>query len=123
MNIYFKNTHPDVQTSLISRAEKKINSLSKQIDEGRFEAQTYVEITKATGSQHSDAAWRTSINVDIRGERFHAESVQNTPEKATNRAINEIRSELRTHRERERVTERKDGSFWKTLQQRDFSPQ
>ncbi|KND50891.1 MAG: hypothetical protein AB202_00600 [Parcubacteria bacterium C7867-007] len=123
MNIYFKNTHPDVHATVIARAEKKISVLSKHLDEGQFEAQAYVEITKATGSHNSEAAWRTSINVDVQGERFHAESAQHTPEKATDRAINEIRSELRSYRERQRATTRKSGSFWKALQQRDIRTQ
>lgn len=121
MEIYFKNTHQDVPAQLLARAEKRLEKLGKVIEEGRFEAQAYIEITRATGSHNSDAAWRASINVDARGDRFHAEAVQGTPEKATDRAIDEMRAELRTHRERERRVRRKADGFWKSLLHNDFS--
>ncbi|HEV7121428.1 MAG TPA: HPF/RaiA family ribosome-associated protein [Candidatus Paceibacterota bacterium] len=120
MEIYFKNTHQDVPGQLLARAEKRIEKLGKLIDEGRFEAQAFMEITKATGSQHSDAAWRATINIDVRGDRFHAASVQNTPEKAADRAIDEMRSELRAHHARERRIRRKADGFWKSLLHNDF---
>jgi len=123
METYFKNVHPDVQQKLISRAQKKIERLAKNINEGQFEAQAYVEITKVTGSQHSKAAWRTSINVDVRGDRIHAESVQDTPAKATNRAIEELQSAIRSQQQRERTTLRKRGSFWKSLLRQDTGRQ
>lgn len=119
MEIYFKNVPADLDKNLVSRAEKKIERLAKLIDEGKFEAQAYIEISKVTGSQHSEAAWRTSINLDARGDRFHAEAVQDTPEKSTDRAIEEMESELRTHQARERTVRRKGGSFWKSLLRQD----
>jgi ribosome-associated translation inhibitor RaiA len=119
MEIYFKLIHQDVPKELIDRAEKKIERLGKLIYEGKSEAKAYVEITKATGSQHSDAAWQAIINVDANGDRFHAEAVQDTPQKAADRAISEMTSELRKHQARRRSLNRKANGFWKSLTQRD----
>jgi len=120
MEIYFKLIHPDVSKVLVDRAEKKMQRFEKLIHEGRSEAKAYVEITKATGSQHSEAAWQASINVDSNGDRFHAEAAQDTPEKATDRAIAEMMSELRDHQARARRVNRKANGFWKSVMQTDF---
>jgi ribosome-associated translation inhibitor RaiA len=120
MEIYFKLIHQDVPKGLLTRTEKKIARLDKLTGEGKFEAQAYVEITKATGAHHSEAAWRASINVDAAGDRFHAEASEATPERAADRAVRELESELRTHHARERSIRRKANGFWKSLMQNDF---
>lgn len=118
MDIIFKNIHSEVHPTVVSRAQQRIERFGKIIDEGAFEAQVYVEINKANGSHHTGKIWRTSINLDIQGERFHAEAVQDTPERATDEAIRELQSELHKHRAKERSLKRKGGSLWKSLQQR-----
>lgn len=120
MELYFKLIHPDVPKQLIARMEKKMARLGKLIEEGKFEAQAYVEITRATGAHHSEAAWRTSINMDVRGDRFHAESTQATPEISADRAVRELQSELRAHHQRARRVHRKADGFWKSLLHSDF---
>mgnify|MGYP001558160313 CR=1 FL=1 len=121
MQIHFKNIHPGLEAQVIPRAQRKIERLSKLIDEGRFETQVSVELQKETGSKQSAAAWRASINLDARGERFHADTVQSTPGAAMDRAIAELQAELRTHRTRMQTDQRKNGEFWKLLLQRDVS--
>lgn len=122
MEIYFKNIHPGVTQRMLDRAEKKIERAGKIIDEGRFEAQAFMEIGRISGSQTGDKVWRASINMDARGERFHAESVQDSPGKAADRAVGELQSELRTYQAREKTLRRKGGSIWKSFQ-RGFSIQ
>lgn len=116
MEIYFKNTYPGVSKKLIDRTQKKVAQCSKLIDEGQFEAQAYIEIGRASGAHQTGSIWRTTINVDTRGERFHAESVQDTPEKATDRAVSELQNELRKYRARERTLRRQGNSIWKSFQ-------
>lgn len=116
MEIYFKNTYPGVRKALIDRTQKKVERLSNLIDEGQFEAQAYIEIGKASGAHQTGAIWRTTINVDTRGDRFHAEAIQDTPEKATDRAVRELQSELRKYRAREQTLRRQGNSIWKSFQ-------
>ncbi|SRR6266481_2605050 len=120
MEIYFKLIHPDVRNSLRVRAERKLQKIGSLIGKEDLQTQAFIEITKATGAHHSEAAWRASINLDAHGLRFHAESVQNSPEKATVRAIDELRSELRTHQARERRMHRRANGLWKSLLQKNF---
>src|SRR5581483_7663749 len=121
MQVYFKLIHPDVQKQLLGRAQKKLLRLRRLIDEGQYEAQAYVEIVRATGSQHSQTAWEARINLDARGQRFHAKALDETPEKALERAVRELRSELRTHHARERSLRRKADGFWKSFMHGDFT--
>jgi ribosome-associated translation inhibitor RaiA len=117
MEISFRNMHHAISQKLIERTEKRIQRLGHLIDEGKFEALAFVEINKATGAHRTGNVWRASINLDARGDRFHAEAINDTPEKAADRMVRELQSELRTHRMRERSIKRKEGGLWKSLQQ------
>lgn len=115
MEIYFKNIHEAITQLLIDRAETRLKKLERFIDETKLEAHAYVEINKATAAHNSGDIWKASINLDVAGTRYHAEAVSDHPEKATNRAINEMKIELRRAHARDKMLRRRQHSVWKTF--------
>lgn len=95
MNIKFRQGSEELPQKLIDRAQIKIAKLSRFITEGNYEAHAYVDIERESGSQKSDALWRTTVTMDMAGDRKLATETGNTPEKATDLAIKELKRELR----------------------------
>lgn len=120
MQVHFKLISKEVPGKLLARVEKKLLRLRKRLADSLYAVQAFVEISKDSGSTHSEKAWRASVNVDAQGDRYHAEAAAATPEKASDRMIKELEAELRTRRVRERKLERKAEGFWKSLLHNDF---
>lgn len=99
----------------MDRAERRLKKLERFLDETKLDAHAYVEINKATAAHHSGDIWKTSINLDVTGTRYHAEAVSDHPEKATNRAISEMKIELQRAHARDRMLRRKQHSIWKSF--------
>lgn len=117
MNIMFRYGSETISDKLIRRAEAKIESLSRYIDEQNHEAQAHVDIERESGSQNSDSMWRTSINLDLGGSRFNASENGNTPEKATDLAIKELKREVQKARTKRHSIFKRGASFLKRLRQ------
>lgn len=95
MNIKFRQGSEELSDRLIERAQAKIAKLSKFIDERNYEALVYVDITRESGATNSESLWRASINFDLAGDRYNAVGTGNTPEKATDLAIKDLKREVR----------------------------
>lgn len=116
MNIHFKQGEAEpLSDTLVSRTQTKLMKLGKFIREGTFEPQAYIDISRESGSNSSDAMWRTSINVDIPSGRINAQETGDTPEKATDLALRDLKRELRRVNEKERSYARREASLWKTF--------
>jgi ribosome-associated translation inhibitor RaiA len=115
MEIYFKNIHEAISQRILNRTEVRLKKLEKLSDEGGFESHAYVEIGKATGAHNSGDIWQTIINVDIKGERLRAEATADHPERATMRALAEMKKELRRTHSKEKMLRRRQHSVWKSF--------
>jgi len=115
MNIIFRQGSEELSDALITRAQKKITGLSRFMSEGTFEALVYVDVERESGSQSSESLWRASINVDLAGEHLNAVATGNTPEKATDLAIKDMKRELRRAKGKERAIAKKGSSLLKRL--------
>lgn len=116
MNIHFKQGEAEpLSATFVSRTESKLMKLGKFIREGTFKPQAYVDISRESGSNSSDSMWRTSINVDIPSGRVNAQATADTPEKATDLALRDLKRELRRVNDKERSYARREASFWKSF--------
>lgn len=95
MNIQFRQGSEELSSKLIERAQTKLTRLSKFIIEDTFEALVHVDVEKESGSRNSDSLWRASINLDLAGKHFNAVCTGETPDKATELAIKELKREVR----------------------------
>ncbi len=95
MNIKFRQGSEELSQKLIDRAQIKIAKLSRFITEGNYEAHVYVDVERESGSQKSDALWRSTVTIDMAGDRFLATETGSTAEKAVDLSIKELKRELR----------------------------
>lgn len=94
MNITFRQGSEKLSKRLIDSAQAKLSGLSRFISERNYEAHVYVDVERESGSNNSDSLWRSSINLDLAGERFNALCTAETPDKATELAIKELKREI-----------------------------
>lgn len=121
MQINFKGTNYDLPQHVSEHARKKIESLSKYLGKETDRARAYADLGKETEAHQNGAIWRADINFDVDGTRFYAKAVEDSIEKAIDRSVNELASELRTARKRQQSLVRKGGSIIKSLMQRGVS--
>lgn len=95
MNITFRQGSEQLSKKLMDRAQAKLLGLSRFITERDYEAYVYVDVERESGANNSDSSWRSSINLDLAGERFNALRTADTPDKATELAIKELQRELK----------------------------
>ncbi len=115
MNIHFKNPPEGLSDALVDRMEKKILKLDKFIAERNAEAQVFVEVRKESGAHSSNKMWQTAIHVDVGGSRINAEALGDTPEKSTDKAIEELAGELRKARAKSRSVAKRGGTVLKRI--------
>ena len=105
MEIHFKSAHTkdvedEVTPEIISITQRKIISLKKYLGKTDVVTQVYVEFGKATEAHHSGNVWRTQINLDSRGKRYHATAVAENIQMAADAAIKDLEATLRKNKQR-----------------------
>lgn len=118
MNIQFKNSDGRIAGRLQERIERRLAKLSRLTDSEKNAANTFFEIERAVGSHQTGEVWQATINIDADGTRFHASELAETPEKAANKAMKEIETEVRRARGKERALLKRGGGFFKSLTRR-----
>ncbi|MEA2701476.1 MAG: hypothetical protein QOE22_185 [Candidatus Parcubacteria bacterium] len=118
MQIQFKNTHGGLSPKLQERVERKLVKLSKLADTRESPANAVFSMEKSVGSHQTGDMWGATITIDANGTRFHASELSNSPEKSSERVLKEIVTELKKTRGKRRALARREGGFWKGLQQR-----
>lgn len=117
MHITIRHGSQIISKKTVDRIQAKLQRLSRIIDERNYEAQVHVDITKESGSKHSESMWRTGVNIDLAGDRYTASEVAATPEKAFDRAAHELKRGIRSTKVRQLEELKRSGSMFKTLQQ------
>lgn len=118
MNITFRQVSKELSDTLVARAEAKLSSLSRLLHEGNDEPFVYVDIERESGATNSESLWRASINLDSSGELFNAVSTGETPNKAVEVAIKELKREVRKAKGRQKSLARRGHELLKRLRQR-----
>lgn len=118
MQIQFKNSHGGLSSKLEDRIEKKLAKLSALADTQANEANATFVLERSVGSHQSGEVWEAAVTVDANGTCFHASELGDSPEKVSEKVVKEIRIELKKDRSKRRALTRREGGFWKGLQQR-----
>lgn len=115
MNIQFRQGSEELSSKLIDRAQIKLAKLSRLIVEDNSEALVHVDVEKESGSRNSDSMWRSTINMDLAGSSFTAAGSGNTPDKATELAIKELKREVRKAKGKRKSVARRGSELLKRL--------
>ncbi|HEX8591565.1 MAG TPA: HPF/RaiA family ribosome-associated protein [Candidatus Paceibacterota bacterium] len=118
MNIQFKNSSGGLSGRLQERIERKLTKLSRITDSETNSANAFFELERAIGSHQSGEVWQVVINIDADGSRFHTSELAETPQKAADKALKEIQTEIRKARGKERTLVKRGGGILKSLRQR-----
>jgi ribosomal subunit interface protein len=128
MEIHYKVTHAkekedDISSKAIAFAERKIRNLKKYLGKKseELDIQVYVELGKNTDAhQTGPMIWRAQINLDSRGEKFHASAIAERIEVAISSAVGDLEQELRKRKAQRKNLLKRGGTTLKSLM-RGFS--
>jgi ribosome-associated translation inhibitor RaiA len=118
MNIQFRNVDGLISQALQERVERKLAKLTFATDSDKSAATAAFDLEKAVGSSKSGQLWQASVTIDSAGNRFYASKLADSPEKAADQALREIRTEVRRAKSRQRTLVRKGNSVFKRLARR-----
>lgn len=114
MQIDFKGTNYELQSEITALAQKKVETLGKYLGRDRDNARAYIDLGKESEAHQNGKFWRTDISVDSEGTRFYAKAVEDSMEKAIDKAVAELGTEIRRTRRREQSLVRKGGGVIKS---------
>jgi ribosomal subunit interface protein len=126
MEIHFKSAHStdvekEVTSEVTSKTQRKLIALKKYLGKTDAITQVYVEFGKATEAHLSGDVWRTQINLDFKGKRYHADRTAETFLASIDAAVKELEIELRKAKQRNESLFRHGGSALKSFM-RGFTP-
>ena len=119
MNIQFRQGSEELSSKLLDRAQIKLTRLGRFLPGRSDETFAYVDVERESGSHNSDRLWRASINLDLGGELFNAVANGETPDKATELAIKELKREVRKAKGRQMSLARRGQELLKRLRHRE----
>ncbi len=120
MHITIRHGSEIILQKTLDQAEKKVQKLSRIIGERNYEAQAHLDIRKESGSQNSERMWRSTLTIDMAGDRHNASGISSTPEKAIDQSIKEVKSIIRDAKSRQMASMKRTGGMFKALRQRLF---
>lgn len=118
MNIQFKNTDGGITPALEERIERKLAKLSRLTDTKEESANAVFSLERSVGSHQTGNVWEASLTIDSHGNRFYASELSDLPEKASEKVLKEIRIELKKAKGKRLALTKREGSFWKRMQER-----
>lgn len=90
MNIRIKTTNYQMPQDVSDYIDKKLEDLTKLIDESYEAARCDVEVGRAAGHPEKGNIWRAEMNLVYKGQSYRAESNAET----VNAAIDEVKDEM-----------------------------
>ncbi|MDP2593758.1 MAG: HPF/RaiA family ribosome-associated protein [bacterium] len=112
MNISIKATGHTLSLETRELVESKFAKLGKLVGEG---AQLSCEIEESIAAVRAGARYRAEGNLSVGGQLYRAEALGDTLEGAVDRARDELLSELRKSRGKERGFAKRGGAALKRL--------
>lgn len=101
MHIQFKGTRYEPTAEILAQVEKQLGAVAKFFGEESDAATAHVELEQAVGGQSKGDIWRAEINIDLKGERFRAESTKAKLDHAVTTATRDIGREIRRARQKD----------------------
>ncbi|HEY4489261.1 MAG TPA: HPF/RaiA family ribosome-associated protein [Candidatus Paceibacterota bacterium] len=118
MNIQFKNSDGSLSPALQEHVEGKLVKLAKLTDTTEHSANAVFSLERSVGSHQSGDVWEAAITIDVLGDRFYTSELAEFPEKAAEKVLKEIRIELKKAKGKRQALTKREGGFWKRMQQR-----
>jgi len=118
MNIQFKNSHGGLSPALQERVEEKLTKLSKLTDTSEHAANAIFSLERSVGSHQTGDVWEAALTIDSNGTRFHASELAEIPEKAAEKVLKEILIELKKAKGKRKALAKREGGFWKRMQEK-----
>lgn len=116
MNIHIKTGSEDVSPKTVDRLEQKLRKLSRLAHDGEQEAQVAVGFTRESGSNSSESLWRVNIQLTRPGQQdVYATETGATAEAASDRALHELKDELRRLHGKQHSLLKRGGQLLKRL--------
>ena len=120
MDIHFKTSHASTEEEAVFSvatkfAERKLQTLKKYLARTEELTQVYVELGKISEAHQNGNVWRTQINLDSRGKRYHADSTAEKIELAIDKAVSQIESEIRKAKQKNSGVMRRGGNAVKSI--------
>ncbi len=117
MDIHFKGTRYEPTAEILAQVEKQLGAVAKFFGEESDAASAHVELEQAVGKQNKGDIWRAEINIDLKGERFRAESMKTKLDHAITTATRDIGREIRRARQKEQHLFKRGGAVVKSFMQ------
>ncbi len=120
MQLHFKTSHASpeeevVFTKATSVAERKIRLLKKLLANQDEITQVYVELGKESEAHQKGNVWRTQINLDSGGKRYHADATAENIENSITTSVEQLETELRKAKQKRQSMLRRGGEAVKSL--------
>lgn len=119
MQIDFKGTNYEIPADVQELAQKRVATLAKFLGADAAQARAYVDMGREAGAQQHGNVWYVDITLDVPGARHYTKEVQDTIEKALDKAVRELSRTVRKARDKERSLVRKGKGLIKSLLRRD----
>ena len=120
MEIHFKSAHTadvekEVTLEITSKTQRKLLALKKYLGKTDAPTQVYVELGRATEAHLNGEVWRTQINLDLRGKRYHTDKTAETLLASIDMAVKDLEAELRKAKQKHESLLRQGGSLVKSI--------
>lgn len=120
MEIHFKNSHAtngadEITPNVTGFAQRKLLALKKHLNKGNHVAQVYVELGKVSEAHQNGNYWRSQINMDVKGQRYHADATAEHIQGAIEKSVKELEAEVRKSKEKKMDLFRKGGAAIKSF--------
>jgi len=120
MEIHFKTAHaPDVEREvtedITSLAQRKLIALKKYLGKTDSVTEVYVELGKLSEAHQKGNIWRSQINLDSNGKRYHATGTGEQLQEAIDASIHELEAELRKAKQKNKSMLKRGGGALKSI--------
>ena len=125
MQIHFKISHneeveKEATEEVMEKMKRKLNGMKKYLGKKDELVQVYVELGKSTEAHQSGNVWRTQINLDFKGQRYHVDTTAEHLQAAIDFAVRDLESEIRKATQKGKSMLRRGGGALKSFM-RGFS--
>ncbi|MDB4992400.1 MAG: hypothetical protein JWL75_645 [Parcubacteria group bacterium] len=120
MHITIRHGSEIILDKTLERARAKLLKLVRLLDERKFQSIANVDIIRESASQHSQQLWRASVSIDMAGESFIASERADTPDKAIDRSVSEVKRSIISSRSKHLTMVKKGGGIFKRFTQRFY---
>lgn len=105
-----KATNIELTSDISTYLEKRLSTLEKLINSTDTTAMFDVEVGRTTEHHQSGKVFRAEINLQMEGKELRAVAVAETIQTAIDKAKNEMKRELRRHKQKRLVSIRRGGA-------------